>query len=118
MFMTDFGHIMRNVKCKQYCWSYYKAPLLNPQGKHVTTTSTAWRQALRTLWRPSPLTYRDVIALLSESLPLVLVLKQRFFRFINKAMNHSSLIIIFVAKVFIRNPVYICSANCHQTKGM
>ena len=114
MFMADFGHIKTNVKCnlfKQYCCSYYGAPLWDLQSKSVGTICTAWRKALRKLWGLAPLTHGDVIALLSDSLPLLVILKQRFSKFIHKAMNHNSLIINSVAKLSIANPWSNCSAN-------
>ena len=81
MFMADFGHIKTNVKCnlfKQYCCSYYGAPLWDLHSKSVGTICTAWRKALRKLWGLAPLTHGDVIALLLDSLPLLIILKQRF----------------------------------------
>lgn len=114
MFMADFGHIKTNVKCnlfKQYCCSYYGAPLWDLQSKSVGTICTAWRKALRKLWGLAPLTHGDVIALLSDSLPLLVILKQRFSKFIHKAMNHNSPIINSVAKLSIANPWSNCSAN-------
>ena len=53
MFIADFGHIKTNVKCnlfKQYCCSYYGAPLWDLQSKSVGTICTVWRKALRKLW--------------------------------------------------------------------
>ena len=114
MFMADFGHIKTNVKCnlfKQYCCSYYEAPLWDLQSKSVGTICTAWRKALRKLWEPAPLTHGDVIALLSDSLPLLVILKQRFSTFIHKVMNHTSPIINSVAKLSIANSWSNCSAN-------
>ena len=81
MFMADFGYIKMNVKCnllKQYSCSYYGAPLWDLQSKSVGTICTAWRKVLRKLWGPAPLTHSDVIALLLDSLPLLVILKQRF----------------------------------------
>ena len=54
------------------------------------------------------------MALLSYSLPLLLILKQTVFRFINKAMNYSSPIISCLANVSIRNPLPICNASHRQ----
>ena len=100
MFMTDLGYI-KNVKCnifKQYCCSNYGAPLWDLQSKSVGTICTAWRKSLRKLWGLAPLTHGDVIVLLSDSLPLLVILKQRFSKFIHKAMNHNLPIINSVAK--------------------
>ena len=117
MFMTDFDHIKTNIKCnvfKQYCCSYYGAPLWDLQSKSVGTICTAWRNALRKLCGPAPLTHGDVIALLSDSLLLLVILKQRFSKFIHKAMNHNSAIINSVAKLSIANLWSNCSANYRQ----
>ena len=63
------------------------------------------------MWRLAPLIHGDVIALLSNSLPLLVILKQRFSKFIHKAMNHISPIINSVAQLSIANPWSNCSAN-------
>ena len=55
-----------------------------------------------------------MIAVLSDSLPLLAILKQMFFRFIYKTMGHSSPIISCVANVSITNPSHICNANYDQ----
>ena len=114
MFMADFGHIKTKVKCnlfRQCCCSYYGAPLRDLQSKSIGIICTAWRKALRKLWGLAPLTHGDVLALLSDSLPLLVILKQSFSKCIHKAMNHSSPIINSVAKLSIANPWSNCSAN-------
>ena len=77
----------------------------------VGTICTAWRKAFRTLWLLAPLTHGDVIALLSDSLPLLVIVKQRFSKCIHKTMNHNSPILNSVAKLSIANPWSNCSAN-------
>ena len=114
MFMADFGQIKTNLKFKQYCYSYYGAPLWDLRSKSVGTICTAWRKALRKLWGLAPLTHGDVIALLSDSLPLLVILKERFSKFVHKAMNHNSPVINSVAKLSIANPWSNCSANYRQ----
>ena len=66
------------------------------------------------MWGLAPLTHGDVIALLSDSLPLLVILKQRFSKCIHKAMNHNSPIINSVAKLSIANPWSNCRANYHH----
>ena len=68
--MADFGHIKTDVECKlfkQYYCSYYL------QSRSVGTIWIAWG-ALRQLWGLAPLTHGDVIGLLTDSLPLLLLL--------------------------------------------
>ena len=103
MFMGDYGHIKTAVKCKlfkQYCCSYYGAPLWDLQSKSVGNILciVVWHKALRQLWGLAPLTHGDVVLLLSDSLQLLVNLKQRFIKFIHKALNHKSPVISSVAK--------------------
>ena len=59
-------------------------------------------------------THGYVITLLSDSLPLLGILKQRLLRFTNKATDHSSPIIRSVGNVSIRNALPICNASYHH----
>ena len=97
MFMADFGHIKTNVKCnlfKQYCCSYYGAPLWDLQSKSVGTICTAWQK---------------VVGVSIDSLPLIIGNFKA--KVIHKAMNHNSPIINSVAKLSIANPWSNCNAN-------
>ena len=74
MFMGDFGHTKTAVKFKlfkQYCCSYYGAPLWDLQSKSVGNICIAWRKALRQLWGLASLTHGDAVSLVSDSLPLL-----------------------------------------------
>ena len=62
---------------------------------------SAWRKTLRKLYGQARLTHCDLIALLSDSLPLLMALMQIFVRFMNTLMNHSSPIINCVTTVSI-----------------
>ena len=61
---------------------------------------------LRQLWGLAPLTHGDVVLLLSDSLPLLVNLKQRFMTFIHKALNHKSYVISNVAKLSIQFKIH------------
>ena len=107
MFMGDFGHIKIAVKCKlftQYCCSYYGVPLWDLQSKSVRNICIAWRKTLIQLWGLAPLTHGDIVSLLSDRLSVLVNLKQRFTKFIRKAINHMSPVISSVAKLSIQNP--------------
>ena len=68
------------------------------------------------MWGLAPLTHGDVVSLLSNGLPLLINLKQRFIKFIHKALNHKSPVISSVAKLSIQNPSSNCGGNyCHIT---
>ena len=85
MFMGDFGHTKTAVKCKLFksnCWSYYGTLLWDLLSKSVGHICIAWRKSFRQLWGLAPLTHGDVVSLLSDSLPLLVNLQQRFSLFI------------------------------------
>ena len=71
-------------------------------------------QGTQTVVGLAPLTHGDVVSLLSDSLPLLVNLKQRFMKFIHKALNHKLPVISSVAKLSIQNPWSNCGGNyCH-----
>ncbi len=66
LFKADFGHIDPYVQCKlfkQYCCSFYGAPLWLLSSQDVSDACIAWRKALRKIWKLSPMTHCDVVAL-------------------------------------------------------
>ena len=85
------------------------------QSKSVGNICIAWHKALRQMWGLASLTHGDVVSLLSDSWPLLINLKQRFIKFIHKALNHKSPVISSVAKLSIQNPSSNCGGNyCHM----
>ena len=113
--MGDFGHIKTAVKCelfKQYSCSYYGAPLRDLQSKNVGNICMARRSDSYGEW------HLLHTAMLSRCCLIVChywsTLKQRFIKFIHKALNHESLVINSVAKLSIQNPWSNCGDNyCH-----
>ena len=80
-FMSEFGHLYGAIKCKlfkQYFCSYYGSPLWDLSSKGVDSLCIAWRKALRSLWKVHPMTHNDIIAVMSDTLPLKLQLLKRF----------------------------------------
>ncbi len=59
LFSADFGHCSPYLQCKlfkQYCCSFYGSPLWLLSSHIVNKACTAWRKALRKMWRLSPMT--------------------------------------------------------------
>ena len=77
------------VKCKlfnQYCCSFYGSPLLSLKSTIVESMCVDWRKALRSLWRVDPRTHCDLIAAVSNQIPLILSLKFFFIKFISACL--------------------------------
>ncbi len=60
---------------------------------------TAWRKALRKMWRLSPITHCDVITLISDCIPLEVSLQLRFCQFSFNILKYGSHILKTIAKV-------------------
>lgn len=107
LFHADFGNIHPFVKCKlfkQYCSSFYGAPLWLLSSHAVNNVCVSWRKALRKVWRLSPMTHCNVITLLSECYPLDICLKQRFCKFTSNILKYGSVILRSVMKAALKNP--------------
>lgn len=119
LFTADFGHIYPFLQCKlfgQYCCSFYGSPLWS--FKSYDTICVAWRKALRKLWRVSPRTHCEIIALLSDSKPLEKSLMQRFCRFGNSIFTKGSPLIKNVATIAMNNPFSVFGTNYCAIKNM
>ena len=114
IFMADFGHIHSFLKCKlfkQYCCSFYGAPLFLLNSKRVQELCTAWRKALRQVWCISNMTHKYIVAMLSECMPLESSLNRRFVKFLKGCFERKSLLMCGVVKMSIFNPY---SITCHN----
>jgi hypothetical protein len=112
LFMANFGHsyaLVKNQLFKQYCCSYYGAPLWSIND--CQNICVAWRKALRIIWNVPSQTHNRIIALLSGSAPLFTQLKARFLKFISKAIEHPNSTISHVSKHACRNPMSVCGRN-------
>ena len=67
--------------------------------------------SLRQLWGLAPPTHGDVVSLLSDSVPLLVNLTQRFVEFIHKILNHKSPVISSGAKLSIKNSRSNCGGS-------
>lgn len=119
IFRADFGSVTPYVQCKlfkQYCCSFYGAPLWLISSKAVGDVCVAWRKALRQIWRLPYMTHCNIVALISNCLPLEISLMQRFCKFFNGIAMHGTDVLKTILRVARNNPasnicnnvVYIC----------
>ncbi len=104
LFMASFSQsysIVKNKLFKHYCCSFYGAPLWS--FNDFEKISVAWRKALRVLCNVPRETQCRIIALLSESAPLSIQLKARFFKFMCNALVHDNSTLKYVTKLACQN---------------
>ena len=114
LFMANFGHLSSFIKNKlfvQYCCYFYGAPLWYLSGNGVSDICTSWRKALRCLWGLHPQTHCDIVIGLSGHVPLLLNLQNRFCKFLSKCLGSKNVIVNYVTKVAIHNPVSSTGKN-------
>ena len=117
IFMADFGHIHSFIKCKlfkQYCCTFYGAPLFLMNGKGVQQLCIAWRKALRVVWRISNMTHKYIVAMLSECMPLEMSLNRRFIKFLTVCIEGKSSITKGIVRMSAFNPFSITCNNLSE----
>ena len=105
IFMSDFGQLSYIVKCKlfnQYCCSFYGSPLWSLKSTIVESMCVDWRNALRSLWRVDPRTHCDLITAVSNQIPLILSLIERFIKFISACLSTSNCIVKIITEIITR----------------
>ena len=93
MLRADFGAIDSKMQCllfKQYCCTFYGAPLKRNDGAWLRQVCVAWRKALRRVWRLSPRTHCNTIYLLSACEPMEVIIQRRFINFANSIQNNDN----------------------------
>ena len=73
-------------------------------GAAVQALCVDWRKALRSMWRLNPRTHCDLITALSSQIPLIVSLKKRFAKFINRCLSSHNTTLQFISCVAINNP--------------
>ena len=114
---ADFGHIKSSLQCllfKQYCCSFYGAPLWSLRSKAVMTLCTSWRKALRKIWGVHYMTHCNIVALLSDCPPLENALKYRFQKFHECIMRTGSDFMKLVIMNALRNPFSVFCDNRNE----
>ncbi len=110
LFMANFSQsysIVKNKLFKQYCCSFYGAPLWS--FNDFEKISVAWRKSLRVLWNVP--THCRIIALLSESASLSIQLKARFLKFMCKMLVHDNSTLKYGTKLACQNHMSVRGRN-------
>ena len=107
LFIVEFGNLCGDMKCKlfkRYCCSFYGSPIWTLDSKGVESLCVAWRKALRRIWRVHPMTHKDTISALSDTMPLKLQLSKRFLTFYEKCLKLNNPVVECVIQVAKYNP--------------
>ena len=106
-FVSHFGHLYSLLKISvfaSFCCSFYGSPLWLLNSTAVHSLCVDRRKSLRMLWRVHPMTHCDIIAALSNQLPLHMNLEKRFTTFIKKCLSSTNSVVNIISNIAICNP--------------
>ena len=89
----------------------HQSPLWYLNGAAVQSLCTDWRKSLRSLWGVHPTTHCNVMTALSNQIPLISSLQNRYIRFIPKCLSSSNCILKLISHFAIANPMSAAGKN-------
>ena len=110
----NFGHQYSLLKICVFtpiCCSFYGSPLWLLNSTAVHSLCVDWRKSLRMLWRVRPNTHCDIIAALSNQLPLHINIEKRFTTFIKKFLSSTNSVVNIIFNIAICNPMSTAGKN-------
>ena len=102
MVMSQFKHIYPTTRYslfKTYCMSLYGCQLWNFSGKDVELFYTAWRKAIRYLWKLPYTCHSGLLHKICNDLDIEYQLHKRFFKFFYKIYHSKNDVVNFLAKI-------------------
>ena len=114
MFIANFGQLYCCIKIKlfnQFCCSFYGSPLWCLNGAAVQSLCNDWRKSLRSFCGVHPTIHCNVITALSNQIPLISILQNRFIRFMSRCLSSANCILKVISHVAISNPMSAASKN-------
>ena len=107
-FFANFGRLYCCIKIKlynQFCCSFYGSPLWHLNYAAVQLLCVDWRKSLRSLWDVHPTTPYNIITALSNQIPFISTLQNRFIRFMSTSLSSSNCILKVISHFAISNPM-------------
>ena len=118
-FIENFVQLYCCIEIKlfnQFCCSFYGSPLWYLNGAAVQPLCVDWRKSLRSLWGVHPTPHCDVITTLSDQIPLIVTLQNRFIRFVSKCLSSSNCISKLMSNFAISNSMSAAGKNYRSLK--
>jgi hypothetical protein len=114
LFNSDLGTLSPELKCNlfaKYCCSFYGIQLVNLFSNETTEIYISWRKALRCLWNVHPQTHGEILAVISDMIPIQLNIYKRYCKFITQCITSKNPIVKAISNMAIVNPYSSCHKN-------
>lgn len=103
----DFAGLTSDIKSSllmSYCMCLYGSQLWNYSSVYVSRMFVAWRKVIRLLWNVPYQTHCNILPVLSNTLPVDLLLEKRCIKFIWSCINSNNPIVKSVTLSSINSP--------------
>ncbi len=119
MFLADFRYascFMRNVLFHKYCTSFYGSQILPLFDNHIQGLMTAWRVAIRRVWRIPWHTHCNLLPHIAGVMDPQLWLVKRCIKFINMCINSDNVIVRTISNMGCNSAYSILGCNYRYLK--
>ena len=106
MFLANFSSLksgLKNKLFKQFCCVMYGSPLWNLNSDATRSVCVSWRKSLRRIWRIPFNAHCDIVSLISNEIPMELVLLFRFYTFFKNVINSENQVIKTISEAALQN---------------
>ena len=112
--MAQFGNIFSDTRYKlfkTYCMPLYGCQLWDFSKPEVERFYTAWRKAIRVIWRLPYRSHCQLLPLICDDIPVELQLHKRFLKFFQKVITSNNELVKFCGSLAIGGS---CSTTCNS----
>ena len=88
---------MKTKLLKAYCTSFYGSELWDLENENISALCTAWRQALRLVWKLPYNCHKIIVDVLSDSLSIFDLLCKRSLMFVRNCLFSDNNLVKFVS---------------------
>ena len=96
MIMAQFGNVFPETRYKlfkMYCMSLYGCQLWDFSSKEVNSFYTAWRKAVRFVWKIPYNSHCNLLHFICDDLPVEVQMHKRFVKFFHKILNSDNCLV-------------------------
>ena len=121
MFLADFKHVnsqVRNNLFQKYCTSFYGTQILPLFDVNIQSLYTAWRIAIRRVWRIPWTTHNNMLAHIAGVMDPEYWFAKRCIRFIKMAYTSNNNTVRTISKMGQQSSYSIMGANYKYLRNM
>ena len=110
----DFKYLQCDVLSNMistYCLDAYASQLWDYEDKRIEKYYVAWRKAMRKVWKLPNLTHCNLLPVITNCLPLNIILEKRLLKFIWSIINSENRIVNNVFKFALNNRRSVLGKN-------